>query len=48
MPVTAILYSALAAYVAQTRLMFGKYLDKFDLTEKITVDSLDKLKAKKK
>lgn len=47
MPVTAILYSALAAYVAQTRLMFGKYLDKFDLTEKITVDSLDKLKAKK-
>lgn len=48
MPVTAILYSALAAYVAQTRLMFGRYLDKFDLTEKITVDSLDKLKAKKK
>lgn len=48
MPVTAILYSALAAYAAQTRLMFGKYLDKFDLTEKITVDSLDKLKAKKK
>lgn len=48
MPVTAILYSALAAYVAQTRLMFGKYLDKFDLTEKITVDSLDKLKDKKK
>ena len=48
MPVTAILYSALAAYVAQTRLMFGKYLDKFDLTEKITVDSLDKLKTKKK
>ena len=48
MPVTAILYSALAAYVAQTRLMFGKYLDKFDLTEKITADSLDKLKAKKK
>ena len=48
MPVTAILYSALAAYVAQTRLMFGKYLDKFDLTEKITVDSLDELKAKKK
>lgn len=48
MPVTAILYSALAAYVAQTRLMFGKYLDKFDLTEKITVDSLDKLKVKKK
>lgn len=48
MPITAILYSALAAYVAQTRLMFGKYLDKFDLTEKITVDSLDKLKAKKK
>ena len=47
MPVTAILYSALAAYVAQTRLMFGKYLDKFDLTEKITVDSLDKLKAKR-
>lgn len=34
LPVTTILYNALAALTAQTRLMFGKYLDKFDFTEK--------------
>lgn len=34
LPVTTIGYNALAALTAQTRLMLGKYLDKFDFTEK--------------
>jgi cellulose synthase/poly-beta-1,6-N-acetylglucosamine synthase-like glycosyltransferase len=34
LPVTTIAYNALAALTSQTRLMFGKYLEKFDLTEK--------------
>ena len=34
MPVTSIVYSSSAAFYSQTRLLFGKYLDKFDLTEK--------------
>lgn len=36
MPVTAIVYSSFAALNAQTRLFFGKYLDKFDVTVKMT------------
>jgi hypothetical protein len=36
MPITAIAYSAFAAFNAQTHLLLGKYLDKFDLTEKAT------------
>lgn len=34
LPVTTIVYNAMAALTAQTRLFFGKYLDKFDVTEK--------------
>lgn len=34
LPVTTIAYNALAALTAQTRLMLGRYLEKFDLTEK--------------
>jgi cellulose synthase/poly-beta-1,6-N-acetylglucosamine synthase-like glycosyltransferase len=34
LPVTTIVYNTLAAINSQTRLMFGKYLDKFDVTEK--------------
>lgn len=34
LPVTTIVYNALAALTSQTRLMFGRYLEKFDLTEK--------------
>lgn len=34
LPITGIFYSATAAIYSQTRLMFGKYLDKFDVTEK--------------
>ena len=36
MPVTAIVYSSAAAFNAQTHLFLGKYLDKFDVTEKAT------------
>lgn len=34
-PITAIVYSSMAALNSQTRLMFGKYLGKFDVTEKV-------------
>lgn len=34
LPVTTIGYNATAALYSQTRLFFGKYLDKFDVTEK--------------
>ena len=36
MPVTAICYSAAAALYSQTRLLFGRYLTKFDVTTKAT------------
>ena len=39
MPVTAIVYSSMAAYYSQTRLFLGKYLDKFDVTEKTLASS---------
>ena len=34
MPVTSIVYGSAAAFYSQTRLMLGKYLDRFDVTEK--------------
>lgn len=34
MPVTSIAYGAFAAFYSQTRLLLGKYMDKFDVTEK--------------
>lgn len=34
LPITTIAYNSLAALNSQTRLLFGKYLDKFDVTEK--------------
>ncbi len=37
LPVTTILYNALAALYSQTRLMFGKYLGKFDVTDKAVI-----------
>ena len=37
MPVTALGFNALAALNSQTRLIFGKYLDKFDITVKAVV-----------
>lgn len=46
MPVTAIVYSSMAAFYSQTRLLFGKYLDRFDVTEKMTADQLKSLSKK--
>ncbi len=37
LPVTTILYNSLSAINSQTRLMFGRYLGKFDLTEKAVI-----------
>ena len=48
MPVTAIGYSATAALYSQTRLLFGRYLTKFDVTNKATYASSVRAKALKK
>lgn len=46
MPITSILYNALSAFVAQTRLLFGRYLEKFDVTDKaVKPDKKAKVKA---
>jgi hypothetical protein len=37
LPITTIVYSAFAALYSQTRLMFGWYMGKFDVTEKAVV-----------
>lgn len=44
LPLTTIVYSSLSALYSQTRLMFGKYLGTFDVTEKafITEDNVKK------
>ena len=39
MPITAILFNAMASIVAQTHLLLGKYLTKFDVTEKAKKNS---------
>lgn len=47
MPITAIVYGAASAFNAQTHLFFGKYLDKFDVTEKATHQSVARARAEK-
>ena len=42
LPVTTIGYNSFAAFYSQTRLMFRKYMDKFDVTEKAVVDESGK------
>lgn len=34
-PVVAIVYQSAAAFYSQTRLMLGKYMEKFDVTRKV-------------
>lgn len=48
MPVTAICYNAVASLNAQTHLMLGKYLDKFDVTDKATLASQARARGAKK
>ena len=48
MPATSIVYSSLSAFNAQTHLLLGKYLDKFDVTEKTTVTMNDRTRHDKK
>lgn len=48
MPLTAIAYSSFSAFYSQTRLLFGKYLDKFDVTDKATVETIDARKETSK
>ena len=48
MPVTAIVYNSAAAFYSQTRLFFGRYLDRFDVTEKIAANKLPNPRKKKK
>ena len=45
LPVTTIGYNCLAALNSQTRLFFGRYLDKFDVTEKAVVDESGKARS---
>ncbi|MDN5275322.1 MAG: conserved rane protein of unknown function [Candidatus Saccharibacteria bacterium] len=47
MPITAIVYGAASAFNAQTHLLLGKYLDKFDVTEKATHQSVARARAEK-
>ena len=47
MPVTSLAYSSSAALYSQTRLMFGKYLDTFDVTVKAVVTDTDGKVSKK-
>ena len=42
LPVTSLAFGSLAAFNSQTRLMFKKYLSRFDVTEKATIDSSGK------
>lgn len=45
MPVTTIAYGATSAINAQLHLMFGRYLDKFDVTEKATVGEIKRVQS---
>lgn len=47
MPVTTIVYSSFAAFNSQTRLLLGRYLDKFDVTEKATHQSVARARQAK-
>src|SRR5262249_1180111 len=44
LPITTIAYHSFAAFYSQTRLALGRYMDKFDITEKAVVSD-GKLKS---
>lgn len=46
LPITTILYNAFAAINSQTRLILGKYIDNFDITEKAVVSTTKGSKVK--
>jgi hypothetical protein len=46
MPITSIIYGALSALNAQTHLLFGRYLDKFDVTEKATAKEISRVQRR--
>jgi len=48
MPVTALTYSSASAFYSQTRLLFARYMEKFDVTDKATKIAIDRTKQKKK
>jgi hypothetical protein len=48
LPVTTIGYNSFAAFYSQTRLMFGKHMDKFNVTEKAVVTADNKTIAEQK
>lgn len=48
MPVTSVCYNSIASFNAQTHLMLGKYLDKFDVTDKATLASQARAKQAKR
>ena len=45
-PVTSIIYNSVASFTAQTYLLLGKYLDKFDVTDKVAVNHIIEKKEK--
>lgn len=47
MPITSVCYSSIASFNAQTHLMLGKYLDKFEVTDKATLASRERARKKK-
>jgi len=47
LPFIGLIYSSLSAFTSQTLLFLGRYLDKFDVTEKATVGSKDQAKRAK-
>jgi cellulose synthase/poly-beta-1,6-N-acetylglucosamine synthase-like glycosyltransferase len=48
MPITAVVYSSISALYSQTRLFLGLYLDKFDVTEKATHESVQAAKQERR
>jgi tellurite resistance protein TehA-like permease len=43
-PITTLVFNSYAAFYSQTRLMLGKYIDKFDVTEKAVLTASGRVK----